>query len=1222
MSTDGSGGKKNNINTSSDNGYYSSDDLLHPISFIEVQSNECKRIWLKVISFFVAFIFLFQQIGVADMYRHKRLGGVAEKLLSSSQEYEQSGRFAPSYLKRQQSKHEEIIRQKTGKEALVGQLGRRKPEEEYEAPMPLKRKRGGGGGGGAADYTLTQPDDEEWPHEYNDLQQEGDVLEKIDTFDITRYPVIDVNYWKQGAEKKEDEKSGLDYWVGFEGKDGPKEERKIKEVIYFGDSENEKIKYMLSGYVETPDALVEKYKPKFRTEYQYEGDSISKTLKYYVEGQIDRTKGGVLVEEAFFEGTEDDNRIVRKIEYDKDTASAISYQEFIYDEEGEVKKQALREVRSYDTRNKDYDADGDGDSDDVDKDGTIEEPVLTNVTYFVGEKDKEIADYTITKSDEGNTSSTIINYYRGGKRAAEADWRDPKERVVTYQGEVDIDAVEASSDDDGNGIPDKDQDKVISISFYHAEHRLPGEEVLDYTLSYIKGKVSRATVYFYGEDETRATGANYRWPMSKSVVYWGEGIDENGNIKEDARARSATFFYIEGRLKGEEVQDYTVSYLTDGVTVKDTTVYFYEEDNRASESDVDDRMKRTITYWGEAANGDGSIKDDAKKKSETIFQFMSLAQRGEEVSDVTFNYYRDGETVRDTTVYFYEGNLRASKATNKKGMERSATYWGNAFEEVPLVAEDGSYDLDGVKEYLWDKFNIDWTPALTKEGLQNSLLDKASGGDGELIKFILDLKEGDVFNAEEMAKTLLSVFNNDNSIISLLLAVDLAGLTSRDDLIAALLIKAGLDAGMADMATILLTMDLAAFTSTDSFLKSFISAAKSKGLSQDLIEFLVLSAIFSDRDVKDLLADLTGLASGNLKTFLEGLDLDAEGITTAAELIQHLKDNAAANGYTEDDVMTLVAILAVSGKDLEGLLSSLTNMAEGNLKAFLEGLDLDAEGITTVAELIQYLKDNALAEGYTEDDVMSLLLLLAADGEEVQGLFDALMAVLSGGDGTISGLIATLLATDMGGLESANDLLNALIITAGGAATGELKTLLEELKKTNPIGDYTTASKLLGDLTSVVDAQAREANQTGIDLIAQLRDRLDNGDLDDASLLAALNSLAGGEGPAELVKLLLTSNMNEELMQSLLDVFTGGDVDLLNLLIEVDMTGVNTAEEFLEALVNVNSDDDYNDGDPANDVPDLLEILLGTDPSDNTSYPETFTYRYEVKSDAKLKSQT
>ncbi|MDD3089032.1 MAG: hypothetical protein PHT95_03715, partial [Candidatus Omnitrophica bacterium] len=218
------------------NGYYSADDHLEPISIIEVQSNPKKRIWLKVISSFVSMVFLMQQVGFADSYSYKRLGGVAEELLPSSSEYDQNNRFAPAYLQRQQQKHEDIVRQRMGKDELMEQLVRKPRRQEEETP--LKKKKGTAGGGNA-EYTLTDSDEMDDPHNYNDLEYDANQLDSINTFDITKYPYVNVDQWKSESEKKPDEKTGLDYWVGFSDEKTPGDERLIKYAVYPGDAEKE-----------------------------------------------------------------------------------------------------------------------------------------------------------------------------------------------------------------------------------------------------------------------------------------------------------------------------------------------------------------------------------------------------------------------------------------------------------------------------------------------------------------------------------------------------------------------------------------------------------------------------------------------------------------------------------------------------------------------------------------------------------------------------------------------------------------------------------------------------------------------------------------------------------------------------------------------------------------------------------------------------------------------
>ncbi|MGD2278971.1 MAG: VCBS repeat-containing protein, partial [Candidatus Omnitrophota bacterium] len=772
-----------NYNNSADKFYYSSYDSLHPVSILEVQTNKNKRLWLKVIAFFVAFVFLFQQLGIADIYSYRRVGGVAEEVLPSSNEYDQQGRMGPQHLQNAQRKHEEIIRQRMGKEDLMGQLIRKPKEEEED--MPLKKKQsGGGGGGGAVNYTMTEPDDIDDPHNFNDLihDEATSVLQQIDTYDITRHPEIDLNYWKDKAEEKTDEKTGLKYWVGYEEEKKPDEMRKIKEAVYFGDKEQEKIQKVYSGYVEDP--ATGEYKPKFRTDYEYDGDSIRKMTKYYI---WDADDSSVKVEESYFEGSEDNNKIAWRINYDKDTKEATSAQYFHYgDGEESDTSQAMRETRSYETKDVILDLDGDGTISPEELEKAILEDknaVLINVTYFVGEKDHEVADYSINLDTDGDITSTTINYYRGGNRADDADYRDPKEKSVSYRGEMDAadlgvdanaDGIFEGYDTDGDGAIDiwcidSDGDgaidgydidgdgaidaegklidyaidvdgdwiidgfdldgdgtidivydgksQVTSISYYHMTHRLPGEEVLDFTETYARGNIIQTSVYYYGESELRASEANYRDPMKTSVTYWGEADTNNdGQISQDeidnAREKSATYYYIEARLKGEETADYTVRRTTDG-TVASTMIYYYEGDKRAADSEATDKMAKNVTYRGpiDTTAEDIYVQDfdnntiqvltgcQDKLASITVFDYEGR-EKGKEISDYTAKYNTKLQVV-STTINLYETELKRAKvAGSSDRMSRTVTYrrWVDPLDDVDLVDLDGNPGKDGVTD--------------------------------------------------------------------------------------------------------------------------------------------------------------------------------------------------------------------------------------------------------------------------------------------------------------------------------------------------------------------------------------------------------------------------------------------------------------------------------------------------------------------------------------------
>ncbi|HNX90453.1 MAG TPA: hypothetical protein PKG81_01185, partial [Candidatus Omnitrophota bacterium] len=400
------------------------------------------------------------------------------------------------------------------------------------------------------------------------------------------------------------------------------------------------------------------------------------------------------------------------------------------------------------------------------------------------------------------------------------------------------------------------------------------------------------------------------------------------------------------------------------------------------------------------------------------------------------------------------------------------------------------------------------------------------------------------------------------------------------------------------------------------------SATTANGFTTDDVRLMMaMYGLDTTMDAGTALDKLLAMVSDTeLAAFLSKIKsegLSSLGIDSLSELIQYLKENATdANGYTIDDLVALLTALKMSGTtELESILSEMESIAtDEELKSFLSELlsqDLESLGISDIADLIKYLKSKAGEKGYTEEDVETLLLLLCADGESLSSLYDKLLSVLLGGDETLAGLVNALLSVGLEDLETVEDLLNALIITAGGKAVTELKTLLS---KVSNVSSYTSATSLLNAILTEVTDTDKAANANGITLVNNLLDALATQAVDDATLLSALKTLYNGGGAGELAKVLLSAGAGEALMKSLLAVDAGGDVNLLNLLMNVNMNGVTTAQELFEKLVLVDSDED--------EVCDVLEILLGTDPQDGSVEPESFSYRYEVKADAKLKSQT
>ncbi|MDP2912490.1 MAG: hypothetical protein Q8N91_00595, partial [Candidatus Omnitrophota bacterium] len=609
---------------------------------------------------------------------NKSLPGI-NNLLPSRQDKEQSNMFAPGFIQEQQAKHEDVIKQKQAAEDY-SYLLRNKPKRQDEE-IELKKKKSGGDGT-PADYSLTDPDDTDEPHNYNDFENPSD-LTQTNKYDIT---MSDINYRMQARPEEFKDKDGVIYWLG-NGHNAIDQSRLIMMIKYAGSGDNKRISTILTGFRFTETG---KYEAKYRIDYTYSGSGtdLLETRKYDIsEGPgLDR-----LVEKSYYEGGGEDSHIKKTIYYGKD-GKIINRREYKYTDG------ALKEALYYET---DSETDGEGE--------------LLQKTFFTGAKRKESADYsqsyyTDKATGQRYVTETTVYYYKNGKRASQVEgqeYRYSKSKQITYRGDPDTNHDGALSDEELQNA------KKLSMLVYDDLHRLANEEVADYMAVYNAktGEAAKTIVYFY-KDGRRAANANYRECLTSAATYYGN-LDANGDGKIDSGELGAgvkaseTFYHTEGRLKGEEVQSYTVTYLTDGVTVKDTTFYVYEGDKLAGAADNEDRMIKTVTYWGDAVNGDGTIKADAKKKSETFYQFKPGAKRGEEVADVTKNYYRDGVTVRDTTVYFYKGNKRAEDATNRDGLERTAAFWGDAIEVSELTDSDG----DGIADETEIEMGLDLNKA-------------------------------------------------------------------------------------------------------------------------------------------------------------------------------------------------------------------------------------------------------------------------------------------------------------------------------------------------------------------------------------------------------------------------------------------------------------------------------------------------------------------------------
>jgi hypothetical protein len=272
--------------------------------------------------------------------------------------------------------------------------------------------------------------------------------------------------------------------------------------------------------------------------------------------------------------------------------------------------------------------------------------VYNDTNRLAGE---ETADYMVSYGDNNAVLKTTVYFYAGGQRASAANYRECLTSATTYRGNLDT---------DGDGkISDQELQAGIKTSqtFYSTQYRLKGEEVADYTYQYdaTGTKVVYETDYFYGytngEHKTAAEALDSKAGMTRSATYRITEYNEDGTIKTKILSSLTEYQLKEVDANGkiQSLADYTYDYYSDGVTIKDTVIRYYEhwEDTNgnglidtgeivlvnADDANAEDCLKLTITYKGDAkdtseldANGhilpgkDG-VKDDAVMKMKTYY---------------------------------------------------------------------------------------------------------------------------------------------------------------------------------------------------------------------------------------------------------------------------------------------------------------------------------------------------------------------------------------------------------------------------------------------------------------------------------------------------------------------------------------------------------------------------------------------------------------------------
>jgi hypothetical protein len=264
-----------------------------------------------------------------------------------------------------------------------------------------------------------------------------------------------------------------------------------------------------------------------------------------------------------------------------------------------------------------------------------------------------------------------------------------------------------------------------------------------------------------------------------------------------------------------------------------------------------------------------------------------------------------------------------------------------------------------------------------------------------------------------------------------------------------------------------------------------------------------------DSSLEGTLSSLTDLAKGNLKAFLESVDLAKEDITTTSELIEYLYANTERHNYTPDEVNRLF-LDASSGKDLETFIAELERVSTGNLKSSLRMLDNESLGISTPIDLVNHLFTVSSTRGFTESEVVASLGILAS--RESGSAPYLLEALKQNADNDLIAFIDSL--TISLPADSTPESVAVLLLDAsnkGSFSREDYIKVLTELASSND--PELLRQKLLrttqGELRALLDTLNLQKNRiyTAADLVDYLYrnpERLDYSDMDVSKGLAAV----------------------------------------------------------------------------------------------------------------------
>ena len=279
------------------------------------------------------------------------------------------------------------------------------------------------------------------------------------------------------------------------------------------------------------------------------------------------------------------------------------------------------------------------------------------------------------------------------------------------------------------------------------------------------------------------------------------------------------------------------------------------------------------------------------------------------------------------------------------------------------------------------------------------LLEQAkqvSGGDPELLKQELsENSEGALKEyLQELDLEAEGISSSEEFMKHLEVAADPEGFTM-DDVSRAMIDSLGPDTEGQDVAALVSKLSLESegalkeevemidlekegITSYKEVFTHLYEQADPKGYPKNEVDAM-LSDVLAHGDAELLRQLLIENSDGKLKEYLLELDLEAEGITMAGELLSHLEEVAESKGFGMEEVRKAMLESLDQPLQVDRLHGELLGKTDGDLNEILKQLDLRKEGVYTLEELLEVLSQKLAEKGYNSREIEQILSDLFPD---------------------------------------------------------------------------------------------------------------------------------------------------------------------------------------------------------------------------------------------------